>query len=57
MLLVYKLYILWRVEPLLCNDREMGRYTDSFLGNGSVNTFPQQQIWTQQTTNTAVAMQ
>jgi hypothetical protein len=24
----------------LCNDREMDEYTRSFLGNGSVNTFP-----------------
>jgi hypothetical protein len=29
---------------LLFNDREMGGYTRPFLGNGSVNTFPEQRI-------------
>jgi hypothetical protein len=33
--------VLYHVESLLCNDREMGGYTRPFLGNGSVNTFPQ----------------
>jgi hypothetical protein len=33
--------LLQRVEPLLCNDSEVGRYTGAFLDNGSVNTFPQ----------------
>jgi hypothetical protein len=29
---------------MLCNDSEMGGYTGPFLGNGSVNMFPQQRI-------------
>jgi hypothetical protein len=32
--------IMLRVEPLLCNDSEMGGYIRAVLGNGSVNTFP-----------------
>jgi hypothetical protein len=27
------------VEPLLCDDRGIDKYTNPFLGNGSVNTF------------------
>jgi hypothetical protein len=38
--------ILLYVEPLLCDDREIGEYT---RGNGSVNTFPQQRIDVQHT--------
>jgi hypothetical protein len=32
--------ILYHVEPLLCNDRKIGEYTRTFLGKGSINTFP-----------------
>jgi hypothetical protein len=35
------MYILQRVEPLLCNDREISKYT---RGTDSVNTFQDQQI-------------
>jgi hypothetical protein len=44
-ILPYKLLavsILHHTEPLLCNDREIGGYSRLLLGNGSVNTFPQQ---------------
>jgi hypothetical protein len=40
--------ILWCVELLLCNDLETGGNTGPFLGNGSINTFPQQQTRTQE---------
>jgi hypothetical protein len=44
--------ILWHVDTLLGNDREIGEWTtmlrNPFLGNGLVNTFPQQRIRTQQ---------
>jgi hypothetical protein len=39
--------ILERVEPLLCNNREIN-IPEQFLGNGSENTFPQQQTRKQQ---------
>jgi hypothetical protein len=39
--IINKTYIrvLYRVEPLPCNDREMGDIAGCFLGTGSVNTF------------------
>jgi hypothetical protein len=32
--------ILCPVDPLLCNDREMGEQPGPFMDSGSVNTFP-----------------
>lgn len=40
--------VLQRVELLVWDDCEIGKYTRPFLGNGSVNMFPQQQMDMQQ---------